>query len=70
MSKETAPLHSLVGTRVGTHGGIEGMVTAVREPTPMPALVGGKVWCLPPYIEIDGFVQVHPSMVKKVDKEE
>ena len=64
MTKE----HFSIGDRVGIDNGVEGSVTAIRKPYPLPALTGGEIRELQPYIEIDNFIQAHPSRVKKIDK--
>ena len=64
MTKE----HFSIGDRVGIDNGVEGAVTAIRKPYPLPALTGGEIRELQPYIEIDGWVQSHPSRVRKIDK--
>jgi len=68
MGKEQeTPLKSLIGKDVSVKGLIKGKVTAVREAHPLPSLVGGETWKLPPYVEIDGDIQVPPHRVE-VDK--
>lgn len=68
MGKEQeVPLKSLIGKNVSVKGLIKGKVTAIREAHPLPSLVGGETWELPPFVEIDGVVQVPPSRVE-VDK--
>jgi len=67
MNKERN-LESLIGHRVLAGGTIEGVVTAVRPPHPLPALVGGEEWFLPPVVTIDGEIYVHPDRVEILDK--
>ena len=59
-------LSSLIGQHVKVGEYIDGTVTAVREPHPLPALVGEKEWFLDPVVTIDGWQYVHPDRVKVI----
>ena len=59
-------LSSLIGQHVKVGEYIDGTVTSVREPHPLPALVGGEQRFLDPVVTIDGWQYVHPDRVKVI----